>query len=103
MTEHLNDMITKLTLNWLTDLSNLHAECGFFKFSDHGTFPEPAQVTAFCTGASVCGKIPSELAEIRSMFQERHNSCCLALICHQNVTCPDLLFGARGICSNHFL
>src|SRR5215216_1831785 len=99
MTEHLNDVITKLTLNWLTDLSNLHAECGFFKFSDHSSSAEPAQVTTFCTRTSVGGKFLSELAEIRSMFQERHNSRCFAFICHQNVTCPDLLFCARGISS----
>src|SRR5688572_25512306 len=68
MTKNLNDMIAKLTLNWLTDLADLHAECSVFKFSDHSAFAKPPQVTAHCAGACISGRFLSELGEVRSML-----------------------------------
>src|SRR5919106_5541305 len=97
MTKDLNDVIAKLTLNWLTDLTDLQAEGGFLKFSDHGTSAEPSQIAALLARACVGGHSLREFGEIRSVLQERKNALCFAQIFHKNMTRPNLFLGTRRI------
>lgn len=76
MPEHLNNMITKLTLDGFADLTNFLAEGGSLKFGDHRTFAEPAQITTICTGAGI----------LRISFGNR---------CKINAACEEFVGGLR--------
>ncbi len=100
MPEDLDDVPARGRLDGLADLTHFEAERCVSKFSDHGTFCKPAQVTTLILCPGIGGGFLGKFSKVLTLVQTQAQIFSGRLIVDQDMACPDLFLIVWRTCGD---